>query len=57
MNDATPKPEDANLENQEAKAPEAADQAADSAAEAAPETPSELLLLRSAALLEETRSC
>ena len=25
MNDATPTPEDANLENQEAKAPEAAD--------------------------------
>ncbi|MBF50151.1 MAG: 30S ribosomal protein S1, partial [Crocinitomicaceae bacterium] len=41
MNDATQKPEDANLENQEAKAPEAAEQAADAAAEAAPETPSE----------------
>ena len=40
MNDATQQPEDANLENQEAKAPEAAEQAAE-AAEAAPETPSE----------------
>ena len=41
MNDATQQPEDANLENQEAKAPEAAEQAAEAAAEAAPETPSE----------------
>ena len=41
MNDATQQPEDANLENQEAKAPEAAEQAAEPAAEAAPETPSE----------------
>jgi small subunit ribosomal protein S1 len=41
MNDATQQPEDANLENQEAKAPQAAEQAAEAAAEAAPETPSE----------------
>ena len=41
MNDATQQPEDANLENQEAQAPKAAEQAAEAAAEAAPETPSE----------------
>ena len=38
---ATQQPEDANLENQEAKAPEAAEQAAETAPEAAPETPAE----------------
>ena len=41
MNDATQQPEDANLENQEAKAPEAADQVAETASEAAPETTTE----------------
>ena len=42
MNDATQKPEDANLENQEAKAPEAAEQAAETAPEAAPEVEPEV---------------